>query len=157
MPEERDELSPEEWDELSPEERTKSKECFDATLSLYDELGPSDKQPRLPNQTPVKSAALIRELLRQSFDQLGYDNVLRYFMTWLETGTTGQTPAATTHFPAILEFVGSVAEWSDEEKTLAVQRVDEIAEHIVHHFLLPSKLFTLPSSSILAAHFSCLL
>jgi len=83
-----------------------------------------------------KRARLLQLVYDHVISDLGRDNILRYFLTAMTT-PLGENPI--TDFSHVLAILADFGDRNTSEKDEIMERVKELADHLVEGFFLPSK------------------
>jgi hypothetical protein len=127
---------------LASSERTEAVSIFS---TIIEHCNSYEISHTLYPDRKYKRSILLKLVYEHAISDLGRDNILRYFLTSMTTHLE-ENPSAQQNFSVVLTDLGNFEAWSLSEKTEVVEKVKDLADHLVDSFFLPCEL---PSATYL--------
>lgn len=118
---------------LHPDERTQAVSIFHKVISYCESY---EAIQTLGKGRKYKRGRLLQLVYGHVISEHGRDNVLVYFLTTLTTSPY-ESVASDKDFPQVLDKLANFETRSEEQKNQLLNRLQELADHIVDCFFLP--------------------
>lgn len=126
---------------LSSDERTEARSIFEHIIKHYESY---ERSNTLTPPRKYKRERLLQLVYDHAISDHGRDNILRYFLLSMTT-TADESPSNSQDFSHVLASLTDFKDRNTSEKDKVVQRVQELADHLVDGFFLPRKFVALYS------------
>jgi hypothetical protein len=118
---------------LSPDERTQALSIFQHIIKHFNSY---ELLTTLIPKRKYERGKLLKLVYDYAISDHGRDNILRYFLTTMTT-LSEEIPYTEQNFSRVLAGLADFKDRSALEKDKIVQRVQELADHLIDGFFLP--------------------
>ena len=118
---------------LTAEERVEARQLLDSVVKGYI----TERQHTASDE--YLAGTLVQAVLDYSVSDQGRDNMLRHFVLSLANNSP---PGDSRHVQDVVDELRGFEYWHLEQRDPVFDRVKRYADHILHGFLMPSKIAT---------------